>query len=42
MAKVTVTAYEYENDLLPMICGKCGEPAVVRVPRCVLYFRTIG
>jgi len=38
MPAVTVTAYEYENDLLPMVCGKCGRPAEVHVARPVRFF----
>jgi len=37
MPKVTVTEYELVNDLLPMVCAKCGNPAEVRVPRPIRF-----
>jgi hypothetical protein len=37
MPTVTVTEYEYVNDLLPMVCAKCGQPAEVRVPRPIRF-----
>jgi hypothetical protein len=33
MAKITLSEYEWQHDLLPAICAKCGEPAAERVPR---------
>jgi hypothetical protein len=35
MARITVTDYECEHDLLPPLCAKCGAPAAERVPRTV-------
>jgi hypothetical protein len=37
MPTVTVTDYEYENDLLPMVCAKCGYPAEMRVSRPIRF-----
>jgi hypothetical protein len=37
MARVTLTPYEYENDLLPMVCAKCGQPADARVRRPIRF-----
>jgi hypothetical protein len=31
MPRVTVTAYELENELLPSVCATCGEPATDHV-----------
>lgn len=33
MAQVTVTRYEFEHDLLPDVCVRCGAPATQRVSR---------
>jgi hypothetical protein len=33
MAKVSLTTYEIENDLLPPVCARCGSPATDR--RCL-------
>src|SRR5262245_17384868 len=35
MAQVIVTRYEYEHDLLPDVCVRCGAPATQRVARPV-------
>jgi hypothetical protein len=35
MAKATVTTYECDHDLVPMVCARCGVPATDRVPRPV-------
>jgi hypothetical protein len=37
MPSVTVTEYELVNDLLPMVCAKCGAPAEVRVSRPIRF-----
>ena len=37
MPSVTITEYEHVNDLLPMVCAKCGNPAQVRVPRPIRF-----
>jgi hypothetical protein len=39
MARIRVTAYECERDLLPPVCAKCGKPAVTRVIRPARYFK---
>ncbi|MBO0697292.1 MAG: hypothetical protein J2P46_02755 [Zavarzinella sp.] len=33
MARISVTAYEWEHDLLPDVCAKCGAPAAERPVR---------
>jgi hypothetical protein len=35
MARITVTDYECEHDLLPPLCAKCGAPTAERAPRTV-------
>jgi len=37
MPRVNVTTYEYEQDLLPMVCAKCGRPAEDRVLRQIRH-----
>jgi hypothetical protein len=37
MPRVNVTSYEYEQDLLPMVCAKCGRPAEDRVFRLIRH-----
>ena len=39
MARIRVTAYECERDLLPPVCAKCGKPAVGRVVRPARYIK---
>ncbi len=40
MAKIILTAYECERDLLPAVCAKCGAPAGSRVLRTLRVFET--
>lgn len=35
MARATLTTYECKHDLVPMVCARCGAPAIERVSRPV-------